>query len=373
MADPRPLLKNARRLIIKVGTALVSRPDGALALGRLGSLVEAIHRLREDGRQVCLVSSGAVGLGRERLGLRGPPESIVDRQACAAAGQGALMALYDNLCARLGMTCAQVLLTEEDFLARHRYLHLADTLERLLGLGALPIINENDTVSIAELATGPKQVFGDNDRLSALVAAGTDADALFLLSDVEGVLSAPPGTPGAQRLPLLRSGVDVELGEAGKLGRGGMAAKIGAARMAAGAGVVVAIADGRDMGVLHKLCAGDDVGTVFPVHKRLSKRRRWLAFATRPVGRLWVNQGARDALVLRQASLLAKGVARVAGEFPSGSVVAVLDEQGLEFARGICRQGGSELRASLGKLTGRQPALLHRDDVVILGEALPGC
>lgn len=367
MAEPvaaRAALRSAGRVVVKVGTAVVTRPDGSLALGRLGHLVEQLHQLRVDGREVILVSSGAVGLGAERLGFAGRPEGVVDRQACAAAGQGALIALYDALFRRLGRVAAQVLLTEEDFLHRARYLNVHATLDRLLELGAVPIVNENDTVSTAELALGNHAVFGDNDRLSALVAAGTDADLLVMLSDVDGVYDAPPGDAGAARIGVWEEGTAVRIGALSNGGRGGMASKIAAARMASRVGCHAVVASGRDPEALLRVLRGDDVGTLFPARGTVSHRRRWLAYATAPSGRLVVNEGARAALVERNASLLPVGVVSVEGSFDAGAVVAVVTEAGQTIARGRCARSAAQAREAVGRAA--EKPLVHRDQLVIV-------
>jgi glutamate 5-kinase len=361
--DARARLTRARRVVVKVGTAVVARGDGRLALGRMGALVEQLRALEQAGRQVLLVSSGAVGLGAERLGFERKPTSVVDRQACAAAGQSALMAFYDALFTRLGGRCAQVLLTEDDFKVRRRHVHLSATLERLLELGVTPIINENDVVSTAEIALRGAAVFGDNDRLGTLVASGVQADVLVLLTDVDGVHTGPPGTPGAARIPVWDRDVEVVLGVGSTQGRGGMGAKIGSARIGQQAGVDVVVASGHDPGVLARVFAGDDVGTLFPGERGLSGRKRWMAFATAPVGKLVVNDGARDALVQRNASLLWPGVVSVEGDFDAGAVVSVCGPDGVEFARGRADAAASSLRAATGP--SRRP-VIHRDHVVIL-------
>lgn len=355
--------------MVKVGTAVVARADGRLALGRLGALVEQIHSLQQSGLEVILISSGSVGLGAERLGFERKPTSVVDRQACAAAGQSALMGFYDGLFFRLGTPCAQVLLTEEDFHTRRRYVNLAATLQRLLSLGVVPIINENDTVSTAELALTGGAVFGDNDRLSALVASGLGADALVLLSDVDSVYTGPPSEPGAQRISLFDGEVDVRFGSTSKGGRGGMAAKVAAAQVGAASGVHVVIADGFGAGVLGAVLAGEDRGTLFPARGSQNHRRRWLAFATLPAGRLVVNAGAYEALTARKASLLAPGVLAVTGSFGPGSVVSLCDAEGTEFGRGVCDRSAADLRQLLSvDPVPRGKAVVHRDNVVILTE-----
>jgi glutamate 5-kinase len=363
--EVRARLCDARRVVVKVGTAVVAQKDGRLALGRMGSLVEQLRALQLSGRQVVLVSSGAVGLGAEALGFDRKPTSVVDRQACAAAGQSSLMGFYDQLFSRLGGKCAQVLLTEDDFKVRRRHVHLSATLERLLELGVVPIINENDVVSTAEIALQGHQVFGDNDRLSALVASGTQADVLVLLTDVDGVYTGPPGTPGAERISMYEPSVEVIIGTSSAQGRGGMLSKLRSARVGAQAGVDVVVASGHDPGVLARVFAGEDVGTLFPREGELSGRRRWLAFATAPVGRLVVNDGARSALLEKDASLLLPGILGVEGEFPAGSIVSILDAVGKEIARGRCDRSAQDLSAVMGTGARMRP-IVHRDHIVIL-------
>lgn len=353
-----------RRIVIKVGTGVVTRPDGRLALGRLGALAEDIHDLIGSGHQVMVVSSGAIGLGAGRLGLQTVPVGVVDRQACAAAGQGALVATWDNLLSRLGHPVAQVLLTEDDFLHRERYLNLHATLERLLDAGAVPIVNENDTVSTTELAVARDRVFGDNDQLSALVSAGTDADLLVLLSDVNGVHTAPPGSEGAVRISMWE-GEKVTIGAVSARGRGGMGAKISAALIGAHGGTHVVIASGDEPGVVGRVVSGEDVGTWFPAAPGLSKKRRWLAYATAPEGVVRVNDGARAAMVERSASLLPAGIVGVTGTFAEGSVVSIATIDGPEFSRGVCTISADALREIVGR-TGGQRAVIHRDNVVLL-------
>ena len=362
MSPPRPALAAARRVVVKVGTNVVSR-DGAVALGRLGHLVESLAALVQGGRQVVLVSSGAVGLGMERLGYAKKPRGRVDQQACAAVGQGLLMGLYDGFFQRLGLSAAQMLLTEDDFHHRARSVNLAATLERLLARGAVPVINENDVVSPDPLA-----IFGDNDRLAALVAAHVDADALVLLSDVDGLYTAPPGTEGATLISTF-TGQSVAIGALSTGGRGGMGAKVEAARVAAKAGVPTIIASGSVPDTLRDILQGQSVGTLFPADTTLSRRRRWIAFATAPQGSLHVNQGARDALVERQASLLAPGIVSVDGPFDEGADVTIVHD-GVEVGRGVCARSSAALREQLGRAERGKP-VVHRDDIVIEVGATP--
>jgi len=353
----RSALASAKRVVVKVGTHVVARDDGGVALGRVGQLVESLAQLRAEGRDVLLVSSGAVGLGMRRLGFERAPTSRYDQRACAAAGQGELMGLYDSLFARVGHHTAQVLLTEDDFHHRARSVALAATLERLLARGAVPVLNENDAVS-----PDLRAIFGDNDRLAALVASHVDADALVLLSDVDAVYDRPPDEPGAQRIATWRDQA-VQIGAASRRGRGGMKAKIEAAALAAQAGVHCVISSGHAAGQLERIAAGDDVGTWFPAGPAPSRRRRWIAFATASQGALYVNTGAREALVERQASLLAPGVERVDGQFEAGAVLRVV-HAGQEIGRGVCGRSRAEVDEAIASPQRGRP-LMHRDDLVI--------
>lgn len=347
---------SARRVVVKVGTSVVTQ-DGGLALGRLGALVDQLRRL---DRQVVLVSSGAVGLGAERLGLE--PRTVTDRQACAAAGQGALMAFYDQLARHAGLVTAQVLLTEDDFHQRRRYTNLSQALEKLLEAGALPIINENDTVSAEALDPERRSIFGDNDRLAALVAGSLGADLLVLLTEVDGCFTGPPGSEGAERIPTWQEN-HVEYGRTSRGGTGGMAAKVEAARVANRAGVPVVIANGFDPSVLDRVLAGEDVGTWFPADGRRSRRRNWLAFATAPRGLFRLNEGASQAVLERGASLLPVGVEAVEGEFEAGEVVALAGPGGV-IAHGVSGRSSTEARSLLGQR--ERGVLVHRDDLVLL-------
>ena len=362
----RGSLKTAQRVAVKVGTRVVTRQDGGVALGRLGRLTEQILALKTEGREVVLVTSGAIGLGAERLGFTRRPTSVFDRQACAAAGQGALMALYASLFSHAGMTTGQVLLTEDDFADRRRHVNLSGTLQRLLSLGAVPIINQNDSVSADELILSGN-IFGDNDRLAALVAAGLGCDALVLLTDVDGVLTAPPGDQGAERVSVFDDDA-VRIGGLSEGGRGGMGAKISAAQVAVQAGVSVVIANGFTDGALLAALSGADVGTFFPASSSMNRRRQWLAFAAAPEGVIDVNAGARDAMVHRNASLLPPGIVGVTGDFDAGDVVSVVCD-GQAIARGVSVLSADAIR-SYTPGEGKSRAVIHRDHVVILvGEA----
>jgi glutamate 5-kinase len=374
MEDERTGLGQAQRVVIKLGTNVVMRADGRPSIGRLSLLIEEIRELRAVGKDVLLVTSGAVGIGSRFLGLEQAPRTLVDRQACAAAGQGALVALYCRLMEAVGLKGAQVLLTEADFANRQRYLNLHTTLDRLLELGVVPIINENDTVSTDELALGKGAVFGDNDRLSALVASRLEAQLLVLLSDVDGVLTRPPNEPGSVVVSTFDDDVKVFLGKGSNLGRGGMSSKIEAAQVATTAGVNVVIANGGCPGILARILQGQEVGTLFPAKRVLNSRKRWLAFATASKGRIVVNAGAKKALVEQHASLLPKGVVGVEGDFSSGDAVDLVTQDGDAFARGVSNFSSSQTRAAKGRHTdelpdrGRDRTVVHCENLVLLTE-----
>jgi glutamate 5-kinase len=265
-------------VVVKLGTAVLTHDGGRVALGRLYAFVESLALLRREGRQVLLVSSGAVGLGAHRLGVRRERLSLIERQACAAVGQGRLMALYADAFERLGVTTAQVLLTPEDFADRRRYLNLRRTVRSLLALGVLPIVNENDTVSTAELRThggGAGASFGDNDGLSALVAARINAHLLLILTDVAGVHTADPGASGDAPLVELVARFTPELERSAggpRLGRGGMRSKLDAARVASRSGCATVVANGLEPHVIDRVFAGEALGTLF-VPQITSQRR----------------------------------------------------------------------------------------------------
>jgi glutamate 5-kinase len=266
----RDRVARARRIVIKLGTNVIIRDDGAPAVGLVHGLVESAINLRRDGKEVIFVSSGAIGLGVRRLGMESSPTELAVKQACAAVGQSQLMALYESGFQHFDVATAQVLLTEDDFLDSVRYSNLRATLEMLLKLGVVPIINENDTVSTIELerprAENGDRVFGDNDKLSALVMTKMDADLLILLSDVGGLYSGHPSDPAAELISEV-SGITPDhiagAGNANGRGRGGMLTKVEAARIAMEAGKIAVIASGRIPGVVERVCSGDPVGTVF--------------------------------------------------------------------------------------------------------------
>jgi len=372
----RASLARTQRLVIKLGTQVVMRADGLPALGRLFGILESIARLRSQGREVLLVTSGAIGLGAQQLGLRDRPRRLAEKQACAAVGQGRLMSLYQDGFARLGLVAAQVLLTEYDFANRKRYLNLRATLERLLELGVVPIINENDTVSTAELASRAAfqsaPVFGDNDKLSALVASGVEADTLLILSDVDGLFTGNPHQDPRARLIPLVPGLTKELeafasGQSAR-GRGGMASKLAAVRVAVRAGAQVVIANGSQDGILEEVLSGQERGTLFEAGPRLRGRKRWIADASQLSGRLRVNRGAQEALLGGRASLLCAGVTALEGAFERDDVVAIADEEGSDFAKGVATLDRAAAEEALQHPQGSR-TLVSRDTLVLLEES----
>jgi glutamate 5-kinase len=385
-SEQRKRLRAARRAVIKLGTGIVTGSDGQFNAEHLAPVARTIARLKKDGRQVVLVSSGAVGLGRGRLGLhRDRLNDLVMRQACAAVGQSLLMHEYEKLFQTHGVHLAQVLLTEGDFVDRTRYSNLRETMETLLKLGVLPIVNENDTVSTAELdylnIRAGERIFSDNDRLAALVMSHIDADVLVLMTDVDGLMEfGPSGSKeaGGKVIPLIEEITpelkSLALGPS-EGGRGGMLTKLDAAEIAMQAGGVAVIANGRKPDTLDRIFEGEANGTVFLSKTRMAGKRRWIAYAAGVRGRVIVNAGAREALTGGKASLLASGVVNVEGEFDAAEVVSIVDTEGLEFARGISdfsrgdaegMIGGGANGAASGRANGRAGVLVKRDNIVLL-------
>lgn len=364
-------LTTAARLVVKVGSSSLTRPDGGLDHERVTALVEALAAHRRGGIEILLVSSGAIAAGLEPLGLTRRPRDLATAQAAASVGQGLLMARYTEAFARHGTTVGQVLLTAEDVIRRTHYANARRTLDRLLGLGVVPVVNENDTVATDEIR------FGDNDRLAALVAHLVQADALLLLTDVDALYDGPPSRPGARRLPVVRTSSDLEgvrLGSSGtSVGTGGMTSKVEAAAIATTAGIPTWLTSAELVGAV---LAGEDVGTWFaPTGSRRASRLLWLAHATRPRGRVLLDPGAVRAVVERRLSLLPAGVTAVEGDFSAGDPVDLCDEKGHAVARGLVNYAAAELPGLLGRSTrdlarelgpAYEREVVHRDDLVLL-------
>jgi glutamate 5-kinase len=376
------VLSAARRVVIKVGTNTVTAGDSGFNFRQMRPLVRSIAKLHCDGRQVVLVSSGAVGLGAARLNLKQVPlHNVVTRQACAAAGQSLLMSAYETLLGRFDVRIGQVLLTEADFSNWQRYLSLRRTMEKLFKLRVLPIVNENDTVSSAELeyvdTESSRRVFSDNDHLAALITVKLEADALIMLTNVDGVMAAAPQGPndGSPNVIGLITEVSHDLKSLARghsqSGRGGMLTKLEAADIAMRSGAVAVIANGAKAGVLQRIFAGKQMGTLFVPHARLKGKRRWIANAAEVRGRVIVNQGALEAIVKRKASLLASGVIRVEQDFQAKDVVSIIDTEGCEIARGLINCGRREaedlVRTTISNKTKgeRLQVLVTRNNIVL--------
>ena len=368
-------LREAKRLVVKVGSAVLSRGDIALHQATLERICRELVWLRKEGYQVVLVSSGAILAGMGRLGLTERPGSIPLKQAAAAVGQSLLMRHYEEAFAPYGQKLGQLLLTQEDFRSRYRYLNARNTLFTLLHLGVLPVINENDTVAVEEIR------FGDNDHLSALVATLLGADLLVILTDLDGLYTADPRRDPNARLvhevPRRSTGLHFWANESGTgFGTGGMVTKGEAARRAAASGIPTIIANGLVEGTLGRIVRGEAVGTIFQASaSRMRSRKRWLAFATERRGRITVDAGAKEALIRNGKSLLPSGVVSVDGGFEGGEVVSLCDIDGVEFARGVANYDAEQVERIKGIRSNQIEDTLgaklfdevvHRDNLVIL-------
>lgn len=369
------LLKNVKRVVIKIGSQVLTDGDGALDMAVIGRICADIALLRELGLQVLVVTSGAIAAGRSELGLTEKPRTIPHKQAAAAIGQTRLMRAYEEVLAPHGLKPAQVLLTSEDLASRQRFLNARATLDALLGFGIIPVINENDTVVVDEIK------FGDNDNLSALVTNVAEAQLLLILTDIEGFYSSDPRTHAdAQLIPLVKSitrEVEKAAGGTGsKVGTGGMATKVAAARKAGKNGVATIIIPGKNEGIIAAALRGDNVGTLFlPSGEGVSRRKHWIAYTLKPAGRIVVDDGARDVLLKKGKSLLPSGVARIEGSFERGASVRICGLDGREFARGLSDYSSTEIARLIGRKSSEIESILgyhygdvivHRDNLVIL-------
>jgi glutamate 5-kinase len=365
----------ARRVVVKIGSAVLAGNDGGLDRSRIDALVDEIAAQHAAGREMVVVTSGAVAAGVVRLGLGQRPKLIAHKQAAAAVGQIGVMSAYEAAFARHGLKVAQVLLTRDDLSSARRHLNAEHAIRTLLEWRVIPIVNENDTVVVEEIK------LGDNDNLSALTANLVEADLLVILSDVDGLHTADPRMVHDAALVPVVDAVTPEIeamaGVGGPLGTGGMATKLAAAKKATGAGIATVVADGRRPGVLGAVLAGaGDVGTFFrPVADRLAKRKRWIAYTLKPGGAVVVDDGARRAIVEHGRSLLASGLREVRGGFGVGACVQCLDLEGREFARGLVSYSAAELdkikgrhsrdiETTLGHTRGDE--IIHRSDLVRL-------
>jgi glutamate 5-kinase len=369
-------LSQIKRVVIKVGTTTLTHRNGKLNLYRLEQLTRQLADLQNQGKEVVIVTSGAVGVGKGRLGLTQKPASIVERQALAAIGQGLLMQVYEKLFAEYGLTVAQILLTRSDVSDRKRYLNARNTILTLLDYRVIPVINENDTVATEELK------IGENDTLSALVTGLIDAELLILLSDIDGLYTGDPHhEPDAKLIPLVTE-VTAEIkemagGSASRFGTGGMVTKIGAAQMAMASGASMVIMNGNDPAKIGRLFAGTPVGTVF-VSKQppVNHRKRWIAFGHQESGVLTVDYGAERALRQQGKSLLPSGVVEVAGDFEEGDLITIVSREQVKLGCGLTNYSSEQLVKIQGRkssevesILGYQAAaeVVHRDNLVITG------
>jgi glutamate 5-kinase len=354
------LLKDISRIVVKLGTGVLTDSRKQLDPAQLEQIVAQVAALRAGGREVVVVTSGAVGAGMGALGYEARPANLAEKQACAAVGQSRLMSTYEKLFARHNLVVAQVLLTHDDLQHHERHLNARNTLVTLLGLGVIPIINENDAVSFTEIKVG------DNDTLSALVASLLPADLLVILTTVDGVVENF-GKANPRTIPVIDQ-IDERVekmagGTVSATAVGGMATKIQAAKIVVRSGIPLVIASGRKKEVLARVLAGEDEGTLFVASAgKLQGRKRWIAFFHHPKGALFVDDGAKLALREKGKSLLPPGVARCEGEFTAGDVIRICDLDGTEFARGIAKFNAEEIRSR----TLARVELVHRDDLVIL-------
>ena len=345
----RTLVADAQKIVVKVGTSTLTHSNGKLNLEQIERLVRQLSDLRNQGKDVVLVSSGAIGAGMGKLNLQERPKTIPEKQAVAAVGQGILLHIYEKIFAEYGQATAQLLLTKADLEHRQRFLNGRNTLLTLLRLGVIPIVNENDTVAFEEIK------FGDNDTLAALVGTLIDADLVILLTDIDGLYNGDPRRQkDVQRISVVET-IDAQIeslaGSVGsKFGSGGMATKVTAASIAVNAGIPLMIGHGADPHIIRKLTSGEDVGTLFvPIDMKPHLRKKWIAFGSHVGGRILVDEGAKEALLHKGKSLLPSGITAVEGNFSAGDVVEIADKDGREFASGITNYSGLELNRIKGQ------------------------
>ena len=343
------LVADAQKIVVKVGTSTLTHKNGKLNLEQIEKLVRQLSDLRNQGKDVVLVSSGAIGAGMGKLNLEERPRTIPEKQAVAAVGQGILLHIYEKMFSEYGQATAQLLLTKADLEHRQRFLNGRNTLLTLLRLGVIPIVNENDTVAFEEIK------FGDNDTLAALVGTLIDADLVILLTDIDGFYNGDPRkNKEAERISVVET-IDEQIealaGSVGsKFGSGGMATKITAASIAVNAGIPLMIAHGAEDHIIRRLTNGEDVGTLFlPIEMKPHLRKKWIAFGSHVGGRVVVDDGARDVLIHKGKSLLPSGIVAVEGNFAAGDVVGITDTHGREFAKGITNYSAQELERIKGQ------------------------
>lgn len=350
-----------KRLVVKIGTATLC-PDNGLDISFLDDIARQVKFLKEEGISTVIVTSGAIGLGRSIVKDLNKNLNLTQKQALAAVGQGKLINYYSTIFEKHGLLVAQILLTREDLANRKRFLNARNTLEELIKLGIIPVINENDTVATEEIK------LGDNDQLSALVSTLIDSDLLLILSNVDGLYDKDPHLhKDAKLIKEVRSFDEIpkDIGGPSEKGSGGMITKILAVEIAARSRIKTIIASGREKDVVIKAVKGESVGTLFDIQsERLPKRKVWIAYGVSPKGKIYVDQGAYEALVFKNKSLLSQGVREIEGNFFSGDTVSIISPDGKEFARGIVYYSSAELEQIKGKKGYHE--VVHRDNLVIL-------
>jgi glutamate 5-kinase len=350
-----------KRLVVKVGSSSLAHATGKLNLYQFEQLAVQLADLHNQGKEILLVTSGAVGAGLGKLGLRRRPKTMPEKQAAAAVGQGVLMQMYEKFFAEYGVTVGQVLLSREDFSDRRRFLNARNTMYALLGMGVIPIINENDTVSIEEIR------LGDNDTLSALVTGLVDAELLVLLSDIDGVYTADPRKDPAaviiSEIDEINEQVESLAGGAGSgLGTGGMTTKLQAAKIAMRSGAAMVIARAAEKNIIRRVVTGEPLGTVFCPGNKLDNKKHWIMYSSAVQGKISIDEGASRALVKNGKSLLPSGVVKVEGVFEMGNTVCISGPDGRQIARGITNYASEELKKIMGKKTSEIAVVLGSKD-----------
>ncbi|NLO89271.1 MAG: glutamate 5-kinase [Clostridia bacterium] len=372
----RKILEGAKRAVIKLGTSSITRENGLLDMEKMEKLVNEITTVMDRGIEVILVSSGAVGAGIGRLGLEERPKTVPEKQAAAAVGQGILVHSYEKLFEKHGKIVAQILLTREDVADRNRFLNARNTFITLLGYGVIPIVNENDTVAVEEIQ------FGDNDRLSALVACLVDADLLIILSDIDGVYTHDPKLDAEAELISVIENVNGYDGIAdfggqpgSRFSTGGMVTKFQAAKIATHSGIPMVIAHAQRENVLLDILEGRPVGTLFLPSGKLHAKKKWIGFGSNTCGKIYVDRGAEKAIVENGKSLLPSGIIKAEGSFVVGDVVSVVDCKKKEIARGIVNYNAAEVEMIKGRhsdeieeILGYRvcPEVIHRDNLTVI-------
>lgn len=368
-------IKTIKRIVIKVGTSTITHSNGLLNLNQMDSLVRQIADLHNQGFEVILVSSGSIGAGIGKLGLKTRPKTIPEKQVAAAVGQGILIHMYEKLFSEYGKIVAQMLITKDDIHHRTRFLHMRNAFFSLLEQRVVPIVNENDAIAVDEIK------LGDNDTLSAMVASISEADLLILLSDIEGLCEADPRlypeAPMIHTVPEITSHIENLAGGAGSnLGTGGMITKINAAKIATASGTAMVIVNGSRPGVINEVIRGEDVGTWFQEKQHpLQARKHWIAFGTTPSGVLVIDEGASKALVQGQKSLLPSGIIEARQVFREGQIVSVVNQDGRELARGVTNYSSTDIETIKGLKTSEivrklgykaYDEVIHRNNLVVI-------